>query len=206
MAFNTFRNIVAIAAVALFGIVHAQTPVFTSASAQRTALNNELSFNVNNIDPTMLAGGVTAQPGNVAGFPSLALPDVNIAFNKAFIPAGQEFPIHIHPRGTELIFNLIGEQRTTITLENGEPLVFDTKPGTYTAIPEGLPHITACVGKQDCMFTAAFNTADPGTLFLGGNDDTDDAPDVSPAGSPNVVPDVAPDATPDVTPDATSSV
>ena len=179
MAFKTtVQTILALAIIALFAMAKAQTPIFTTASAQRAELDNELSFDANAIEPAVLEGNVTAQAGNVGTEPSLALPDVMVAFNLANIPSGEVFPIHLHPRGTEIIFNIVGQQQITITQENGEPLVFDTKPGFFTAIPEGLPHVTACVGPEDCMFSAAFNTADPGTLFLEG---VADGADVSPA-------------------------
>lgn len=178
MISNNFNTIVVLAVVTLFATAKAQTPIFTTASAQRAALDNVLSFDTNDIEPTVLEGNVTAQPGNVGNFPSLALPDANVAFNVANIPSGEEFPIHIHPRGTEIIFNIVGDQKITLTQENGELLVFDTKPGTFTVILEGLPHVTECVGEEDCQFSAAFNTADPGTLFLDG---VADGADASPA-------------------------
>ena len=94
--------------VALLSTVTAQTPIYTSASAQRAAVDNVLSFDANAIPPVALGGGVTARAGNVANFPSLALPDVNMAFNLVRFPPGSTVPGHIHPRGTELIFNVRG--------------------------------------------------------------------------------------------------
>ena len=161
------RTALLAAFAAIFSLVTAQTPIFTSASAQRAALDNNLSFNAKAIPATRLPTGATAQAGNVANFPSLALPDVSMAFNLVTIPKGEVVPEHIHPRGTELIFNVRGAQEITIGQEGmAEDLVFRTKPGFYTAIPEGLPHITKCVSRGGCIFSASFNTADPGTRFL----------------------------------------
>lgn len=148
-------------------MVDAQVPIFSSQQAQRAALNNSLMFDPFALPPINLDGGVVATAGDVDNLPSLALPDVSMAFAQATIPSGQMFPNHVHPLATEMLLNLAGQQRVTITQElTLSPLVFTTKPGQIVTVPQGLPHETKCLSEKPCRFFASFNSPSPGTVFV----------------------------------------
>lgn len=168
MVASTFQSLFAVAFVVLASVAQAQIPIFSSQQAQRAALNNTLMFDPNTLPQVPLPGGVTVQVGDVTAFPSLALPDVSMAFAQATIPAGADFPQHEHPLATELLLNIAGLQRVTIFQElTLPPLVFNTRPGQIVTLPQGLPHITTCLSKNSpCRFISSFNAPSPGVVFV----------------------------------------
>lgn len=164
---STVVSLILFASAVLLSMASAQIPIFSSPQQQRAALNNTLFFDPNAIMPTNLPNGVTVQVGDVTGFPSLALPDVSMAFAQAFIPPQTDFPQHEHPMGTELLLNVGGRLRTVIQQELLlPPIVVHTNPGQIVTLPQGLPHLTTCVSRrQRCRFISSFNSPNPGVVF-----------------------------------------
>eukprot|EP00172_Hildenbrandia_rubra_P000788 Plantae.Rhodophyta-Hildenbrandia_rubra.ctg14442.p1 GENE.Plantae.Rhodophyta-Hildenbrandia_rubra.ctg14442~~Plantae.Rhodophyta-Hildenbrandia_rubra.ctg14442.p1 ORF type:complete len:228 (+),score=17.09 Plantae.Rhodophyta-Hildenbrandia_rubra.ctg14442:396-1079(+) len=184
MVATTLRAFFALSVIALLAVCKAQVPtpddliaVFTEPQAQRAALNNTLFFDPNVLPVANLPGGVTIQSGNVGNTLALAVADVNFAFSQATVPPNTDFPTHHHPGATEFQLNIEGKFRNTIFQEGAalEPIVFETKPGQFTAFPQGLPHTTTCISRTPCKFIGTFNGPAPGTVFV-----TPGLPDASP--------------------------
>lgn len=158
MTSTTIQSSILLSAVVLLSLVNAQVPVYSGLQRQRAALNNSLFFDPSKLPPIHIEGGVVSAIGDVDTLPSLALPDVNLAFALATLPPGKPFPKHEHPTVGELLLSIEGTLKVTITQELMlPPLVYTQKPGQIVVIPQGLPHETVCISKTPCKFFAFFN-------------------------------------------------
>ena len=143
-------------------------PNFRSPAELRGLVNNTLFFDPQAIPVVNLPQNVESRLGNVQRFPSLGLPDVGIAFAQADVPFGSIFPVHVHPRGTEMLLVISGVFKITISPELTLPDVdIVARPGQLTVIPQGLRHFELCLTKPSCRFISSFRaeTGDPGIVF-----------------------------------------
>ena len=149
--------------------VSAIIPAFerTSASVLRGKLNNKLLFDINTLPAGEPVPGAVFRLADVTQFPSLGLPDVQMAFARVRLEPGVAFPRHVHPRASEMLLNLAGTLRVEIRQEGNLPdITFQVKKGLFAAVPEGLPHKVRCISKFRCKLVVFFNSGDPGTAFV----------------------------------------
>lgn len=96
--------------------------------------------------------------------PALAAPDTQVQINTVTVRPGKHFSKHYHPRGTETVVVHKGRLFSQMWFEGSNPrrVKLTLHPRDSTVYPEGLVHLVKCVSKEECVFTAVFNTADPG--------------------------------------------
>lgn len=96
--------------------------------------------------------------------PALAAADTQVQVNTVHVRGGKAFTMHYHPRGTETLTLNQGRLVSQLWFEGAKPrrVQIVLHPYDSTVFPQGLVHLVHCVSKQDCIFTAVFNTADPG--------------------------------------------
>lgn len=164
---TSFVIIVYIAALA--ALTQAVIPSFgqQSVAAERAKLHDS-DFLIN---PRQ--GSVTTTPNftlRVADFntyPLLAFPDVQSFVILATVKYEKSVFTHYHPRATETLTAIRGTFSVQIIFEGlGNARVVDimVPPGRTTVFPQGLPHTTTCKTLTGCVFSAIFNSADPGLI------------------------------------------
>lgn len=96
--------------------------------------------------------------------PALAATDTQVQVNTVTVRAGSPFLKHFHPRGTETLTVHKGALVAQLWFEGFNPRMVRVhlQPFDSVVYPQGIIHLSRCVSKEDCVFTAVFNTADPG--------------------------------------------
>lgn len=111
--------------------------------------------------------GTLVEFGNVASFPVLTMPDIEISVGRVTIEEGYANHRHIHPRGAEVIYMVDGLMEVYFETENeGNGQISNTLPaGLAAVIPQGLIHGQTCL-KGPCVFIAVLKSADPGNYKI----------------------------------------
>lgn len=108
----------------------------------------------------------TVQPLSVEQLPSLA--GEGVAYTLFTLePCGINLP-HVHPRATEIIYVISGDQlRTAFTEENGgRVIVNDISTGVVTFFPQGLLHYQQNLSCEKAQYLSALNNEDPGVVTV----------------------------------------
>ena len=123
-------------------------------------------FDLQGSAPDSITPAGTIQALTVDKLPSLAGQGVSYTlFN--IEPCGINLP-HSHPRATELIYVISGEQlRTAFVEENGgRVIVNDIGKGEATFFPEGLIHYQQNLSCEPATYISALNSEDPGVVTI----------------------------------------
>jgi len=137
-----------------------------TALGRRQAFDkNDFVFDLAGSTPVSTPAG-TIQPLGVSQLPSLAGQGVSYTlFN--IEPCGINLP-HVHPRATELLYVIHGQNlRTAFTEENGgRVIVNDISTGVATFFPEGLIHYQQNLSCEKSTYLSALNHEDPGVVTV----------------------------------------
>lgn len=100
--------------------------------------------------------------------PALAAPDTQVQVNTVHLKGGRRFTKHYHPRATETVILHKGRLVSQLWFEGSKPrkVQITLRPRDSTVYPLGLVHLVRCVGRETCVFTAVFNSADPGAVLV----------------------------------------
>lgn len=165
---NSFTFLTVIALAFLFNLSTAQIPSFglqTAAGIRGLLEDKEFAINPEN-GIRINTPNFRVRIADLTNFPALAGQDVQSQIVRVNLKSQQMFIPHYHPRGSETLNAIRGTFKVTFTFEGLNPrtVVNTIKAGESTVFPQGLPHTTTCISKQDCIFLSVFNSADPGLI------------------------------------------
>ena len=127
--------------------------------------DTDFVFTMDNLKATENAGG-TIQPIDLSNFPALKNEGVSYSlFN--IEPCGINLP-HVHPRATELLYVIAGDNITVgFVEENGGRTIINTiGQDQATLFPQGLVHYQQNNGCERATYISALNHEDPGVLKI----------------------------------------
>lgn len=100
-------------------------------------------------------------------FPALAGTDVQSSIVRVFLKSGGSFFTHYHPRAAETFIPVEGTYKVSFQFEGlGKTRTVTNviKTGEVSVFPLGLVHDISCTSRQDCLFYALLDSADPGIV------------------------------------------
>lgn len=138
----------------------------TAAGRRQAFQDSDFVFDLLGSRPGSITSAGTIQPLDVGALPSLAGQGLSFSlFN--IEPCGINLP-HVHPRATELLYVISGEDiRTAFVEENGgRVIVNDIGKGYTTFFPEGLIHYQQNLSCEPAAYLSALNSEDPGVVTI----------------------------------------
>ncbi|GAQ89381.1 RmlC-like cupins superfamily protein [Klebsormidium nitens] len=110
--------------------------------------------------------GSATKSANAATFPAVTSQGVSYTFID-YAPCGQN-PIHTHPRGTELLFVVVGQLYVGFVDTNNTLYATTLNAGDVFVFPRGLIHFQQNTSpRKPAKALAAFNSQNPGTQRIG---------------------------------------
>lgn len=138
----------------------------TALGRRRQFQPKDFVFDLLGSVPESISAAGTIQPLTVEGLPSLAGQGVSYSLF-SIEPCGINLP-HSHPRATELLYVIDGQDlRTGFVEENGgRVIVNDIGKGDVTFFPEGLIHYQQNLSCERATYISALNSEDPGVVTV----------------------------------------
>ncbi len=138
----------------------------TALRRRQAFANSEFVFDLQGSLPGAITGGGTIQGVDRGNLPSLE--GEGVAYTLFNIePCGINLP-HVHPRATELIYVISGQDlRTAFVEENGGRVITnDIDQGHVTFFPRGLIHYQQNLSCESATYISALNSDDPGVSTI----------------------------------------
>lgn len=154
---------------ALAAVSQAVIPSFgqQSVAVERAKLQDSDFLIKPRLGSVVTTANFTLRVADFNKYPILAFPDVQSFVILATVNFKKSVFTHYHPRATETLTSFRGTFSVQIIFEGlGNARVVDimVPAGQSTVFPQGLPHTTTCMTASGCVFSAIFNSADPGLI------------------------------------------
>lgn len=141
---------------------------YESATSQRgafTAADFLIDFETKS--PVVTSPGRRLELGNVDTFRFLGLPDIQMSITRFQLDNNVENPLHVHPRGAELLYVIKGDIELYIAGEAGAAeLTIPLRPKQSSVIPMAVPHKQLCRSEGGCEYVGVLSAPDAGTYGI----------------------------------------
>lgn len=167
MTFAYFFAALALASVSQLASGDECNPYASATSQRGTFSNDDFIIDFAKKSPIVTSPGRRVELGNVDTFPFLGLPDIQMSINRFQLDNNVENPLHVHPRGAELIYVIKGVVELTIAAESGAAeLSITLNPAQSSVVPQAVAHKQLCRTESGCEYVGVLNGPDAGNFGI----------------------------------------